>query len=294
MKKITFTGERMIPDLNSGKILFYEHLNRYIYSTHYSKGKDVLDIACGEGYGTYLLSQFAESAIGIDISEEAIKHAQRKYIRKGLSYLRQNALEMRLKKKHFDLVVSFEFIEHIENQDQFIQEVKKRLSDNGLFILSTPNKETYPKGNIFHKKELSYMELRNLLEKHFTYVVILDQFYLLSNFIVNENLHRIVSKNLSFLDLGLIGGSCFSADKVSADYFIVICSDKPVDVVQTLVSSPSVENINISEGILEYSHHVVETENSVLKLKQFQQEIKSSRFYKLWKGYRFFRKKLNF
>ena len=86
--EMAFTGERYVPSLLSAKIS-YEHWHRYIFAKGYVQNKLVLDAACGEGYGTAYLAGFATHVTGIDLSEEAINHAQKKYLLNNLSFVRR-------------------------------------------------------------------------------------------------------------------------------------------------------------------------------------------------------------
>ena len=83
--QLPWTGERYVPEVK-GEIEL-EHLHRYAIARDLAYGKDVLDIACGEGYGSVLLASVARSVTGVDISEEAIAHASRKYVRSNLSFV---------------------------------------------------------------------------------------------------------------------------------------------------------------------------------------------------------------
>src|ERR1700722_15129763 len=82
--ELPWTGERLVPSLNGDIVL--EHLHRYAFAADLVAGKDVLDIACGEGYGSNLLAARARSVIGVDISEETIGHAQSNYVRDNLTF----------------------------------------------------------------------------------------------------------------------------------------------------------------------------------------------------------------
>jgi 2-polyprenyl-3-methyl-5-hydroxy-6-metoxy-1,4-benzoquinol methylase len=77
MSELPFTGERFIPGTR-GEI-WIEHWHRYHFAARWVKGKRVLDLACGEGYGSALLARHAESITGVDVSQQAIDHAQRAY-----------------------------------------------------------------------------------------------------------------------------------------------------------------------------------------------------------------------
>jgi len=86
---LTWTGERYLPFVDpkiSGAEIHYEHLHGYYIALHFVEGKKVLDLACGEGYGSYILSKSAEHLVGIEIDEKIVKHASCKYIRDNLEF----------------------------------------------------------------------------------------------------------------------------------------------------------------------------------------------------------------
>ena len=107
-----FTGERYVP-AELGEIRV-EHMHRYAAALKLAAGKDVLDVACGEGYGSRLIAGVARAVTGVDISADAIGHANRAYGGLGnLAFRQGSATELPLADKSFDVVVSFETIEHL-------------------------------------------------------------------------------------------------------------------------------------------------------------------------------------
>ncbi|MCL5268544.1 MAG: methyltransferase domain-containing protein [Bacteroidetes bacterium] len=177
-KPMGFTGERYVPEL-TGQIA-YEHYHRYAFAREYAKGNTVLDIASGEGYGTALLAQVAGSVLGVDISSEAVKHSSTRYSRLSNLEFRQGRCEdIPAADGSFDLLVSFETIEHIENQEAFLSEVTRVLNKDGLFIVSSPNKKVYTDEknykNPYHLKELYKDQLNNLLHRYFANVHLFGQ-----------------------------------------------------------------------------------------------------------------------
>lgn len=178
---LEFTGERYIPDLKEAQIS-YEHWHRYLYASYFVKDKVVLDIACGEGYGSDFLSNYAKKVIGVDIDENSINHAKSKYKKENLEFITGSVSNIPIKgNKIFDVIVSFETIEHVdeETQNMFIQEVKRLLKEDGIFIVSTPNKEvcTDKTGfkNPFHIKEFYIDEFKEFLKTYFKNVRLLGQ-----------------------------------------------------------------------------------------------------------------------
>lgn len=101
--------------------------HRYLRPVTYANGKDVLDIACGEGYGSSMLADVAKSVIGVDIAEEAIAHASTQYAASNLAFRQGNAAEIPLEDASVDLVVSFETIEHHDRHEDMLREIKRVL-----------------------------------------------------------------------------------------------------------------------------------------------------------------------
>ncbi len=163
------TGERMVPDFHGRTIMYAEHMTRYIAAQDLSKGKVVLDIAAGSGYGTNLLAQKAKKAYGVDVSPDAIKYAKENYGAKNIEFLVGDAEEIPLPDKSVDLVISFETIEHVKNYEKFLKEISRVLKEDGIAIISTPNDEEFTEGNHFHLHEFKYKELTGLLKKYFKF-----------------------------------------------------------------------------------------------------------------------------
>ncbi|MRG53982.1 methyltransferase domain-containing protein [Phyllobacterium sp. SYP-B3895] len=164
-----WTGERFITD-RTGEIEF-EHHHRYLFATQFCDGMDVLDIASGEGYGSYLLSQVAKSVIGVDIDPNVVSHARRAYGSARLGFDVGSCQSIPLSAGSVDVVVSFETLEHINQHSAFLDEVKRVLRPGGLFVLSTPDRQVYSspgkQQNPFHQLELSHQEFETLLSKYF-------------------------------------------------------------------------------------------------------------------------------
>src|SRR5437763_4277161 len=117
-RPLEFTGERWTSAAH-GQIEL-EHLHRYLLARDVCRGKDVLDIACGEGYGSALLAQVARHVIGVDIDCPSIAHAAVEYARANLHYVAGDATRVPLAAASFDVVVSFETLEHFAGQEAFL------------------------------------------------------------------------------------------------------------------------------------------------------------------------------
>lgn len=162
------TGERMVPEFSRGTLEYGEHVVRYAGAAPIVKNKVVLDIASGSGYGTAMLAKTAKKVFGVDYNNEAIAYAKHMYGAKNITFLQGSATDIPLKDNSVDVVVSFETIEHIEDYQQFMKEIKRVLTKKGLLILSTPNDKEFPEGAHYHLHEFEQKELEQLVKKYFT------------------------------------------------------------------------------------------------------------------------------
>lgn len=165
-----FTGERFVPGF-CDELLEAEHRERYVFAADYVKGKKVLDIACGSGYGSRILAdRGADEVTGVDLSAEAVSHAKDKFGCSGVTFLTADAESYT--SGRYDLVVSFETLEHLDKRDQFLKNLHKMIKSDGLLIISTPNKaitspmrEGHKIRNHYHKYEYLENEFVTALEK---------------------------------------------------------------------------------------------------------------------------------
>ena len=170
-EKIEFTGERVIPNITPYH-LFQQHINRYHFASKLTKNKVVLDVACGTGYGSdYLIKNDARRVIGLDISEEAIKYAKNNYKNLNLNFIVGDSTKLPFKNDHFDIIVSFETIEHLKEYKKFLGECKRVLKDGGVFICSTPNKRFNSifcdEMNPYHVIGFNPEDFQNLIHNYF-------------------------------------------------------------------------------------------------------------------------------
>ena len=175
------SGERFHPGAGIPENA-YEHWHRYLWARAFCDGRRVLDVASGEGYGSFLLASVARSVVGVDVSAAAVEHARTRYRAGNLEYLVGRAEELPISgPARFDIVVSFETIEHLgeAEQSRFLAEVKRVLVPGGTLLVSTPDREAYAselaEENEFHEREFSPPEFRVLLEGHFKHVHFLGQ-----------------------------------------------------------------------------------------------------------------------
>jgi 2-polyprenyl-3-methyl-5-hydroxy-6-metoxy-1,4-benzoquinol methylase len=148
------TGERVDPGAYPPGETLQQHAARYVFAARYCKGSQVLDVASGLGYGTDYLRTQGAKAVGLEINEQAVQWSRQRY---PLSTYAQGSAERMPSdwSEAYDVVVSFETIEHLERPDDFLQEVFRCLRPGGLFLCSTPNKSLYlfEGHNRFHTKE---------------------------------------------------------------------------------------------------------------------------------------------
>jgi ubiquinone/menaquinone biosynthesis C-methylase UbiE len=169
MASYNWTGERLVTVIEDETAT--EHLHRYAFAMELCRNASVVDIACGEGYGSALLATVAADVTGIDIDPSVVKFASGKYVRNNLRFLQGNTSAIPLNSASADIVVSFETIEHHDQHDAMLQEIKRILKPGGLLVISTPDRHAYSDErnfkNQFHVKELSGKEFRALLDKYF-------------------------------------------------------------------------------------------------------------------------------
>ena len=170
---LPFTGERLTSEFDGQTEI--EHLHRYMVARELCRGRDVLDIASGEGYGSALLAQVARSVVGVEVAAEVVTHASANYQADNLTYRVGDARRIPLDEAAVDIVVSFETIEHFAEHAAFLTEIRRVLRPGGLLIISTPDRDTYSPmdhaANPHHVLELTRSEFDDLLRGHFGHVV---------------------------------------------------------------------------------------------------------------------------
>lgn len=186
---LKFTGERYVPEVNGNIEL--EHVHRYIQACALAQGKIILDIASGEGYGSALLADYAQQVYGVDISNEAVQHAQARYNKANLEYRVGSCAAIPLSDASVDLVVSFETIEHHEQHEEMMLEIRRVLRPDGLLLISSPDKHFYTDlpgiKNDYHVKELYEHEFKDLLSKYFIHTKYFGQKLIYGSGIFSES-----------------------------------------------------------------------------------------------------------
>jgi SAM-dependent methyltransferase len=223
---LPFTGERFTPECV--REIWYEHWHRYVFARPFAAGRRVLDAACGEGYGASLLAGKAADVVGVDIDETSIAHARARYA--GTPRLRFECMDvtrLNFSERSFDLVVSFETLEHLAGQEQLLTEFSRVLRDDGMLVISSPDKRTYSElsgfRNEFHVRELYRHELLDLLRPHFPHVHLYGQKLLFQS---------VLWKLDASLDDGGVNASTFADGHPAAGlsyppmYYVALCAKK--------------------------------------------------------------------
>jgi ubiquinone biosynthesis O-methyltransferase len=233
-----FTGERVIP----GQVdpdLWNEHLARYAFASRLCRHKRVLDMGCGAGYGTAELARYAWSATGIDLSQVAVEHAREHYNARNLRYLQASCTDLPFPAASFDLVISYEVIEHIPEWRKLIEEARRVLKPGGQFIVSTPNRLYYAESrkiagpNPYHDHEFEFEEFRGELESLFPSVSLFLQNH--GAGIVFQPVHPDDSAEVS------IAGQAIAPEQ--SHFFLAVCALGPQLGAPTFVYLPTTANL---------------------------------------------------
>lgn len=160
--------ERIIPKETEPGILAM-HLKRYRFAYPYCEGKRVLDVACGVGYGSHYLAETARDVAGVEIDPESVAYAKNNYALPNVTFHEMDAARLQFNDHSFDVVCSFETIEHLSDIDAYLREIARVMKPDGLYIVSTPQvkKTTHRPANPFHTIEFSKADFEALLRKRF-------------------------------------------------------------------------------------------------------------------------------
>ena len=177
---LELTGERTLPDVPEENYWFQRHLVVYEWIRRRVGGLRVVDMACGEGYGSDVLSRSAGSVVGVDANPEAHQHAKARYTRPGLRFERDMIQTFA---EPCDAIVFLQTIEHVPEPGELLEHFKRILDPGGVAYISTPNVLTLApegaerSGNPWHVHEYRAEEFRALLNEHFSQVEMLGLFH---------------------------------------------------------------------------------------------------------------------
>ncbi len=179
---LELTGERTLPDVPAENYWYRRHLAVYEWIGARTTGKRVIDMACGEGYGSEVLSRSAATVLGVDGNPDAFEHARLRYRRQNLEFER-GAVEWYGEPDSFDAVVFLQTIEHVQDPKGVLEHFRNLLAPGGVAYVSTPNVLTLaPAGaeksdNPWHIKEYRAAEFGELCRSVFGDVELLGLFH---------------------------------------------------------------------------------------------------------------------
>lgn len=259
-------------DPSFGHHIWYEHWHRYHWASRLAHGKVVADVACGEGYGSDLLAGAARQTVGIDAHRVTLEAARRKYGRESLAFIHGDARALPLGDDSIDLLVSFETLEHLAQQERMIAEIARVTRPDGLAIISTPDRELYsPEGvthNEHHVSELSASEFQELLSGFFGSVRTFGQQFQLLSVIEEVQAREETSAGLAYADTS--GARETGGGPGEHVYLIAVCGQSD-DIVER-VALPQWHGFNDSKGSL-LAHY----ETQVRRLMDVDAELDRTR-----------------
>jgi 2-polyprenyl-3-methyl-5-hydroxy-6-metoxy-1,4-benzoquinol methylase len=179
---LELTGERTLPDVPAENYWFRRHLAVYEWIGARVIGERVLDMACGEGYGSEVLSRSAASVLGVDANPEAFEHARLRYVRSNLRFER-GMVELHGEVGAYDAVVFLQTIEHVNDPVGVLEHFRSLLAPGGTAYVSTPNVLTLaPPGadksaNPWHIREYRAADFAQLCATVFGQVELLGLFH---------------------------------------------------------------------------------------------------------------------
>jgi len=179
---LELTGERTLPDVPAENYWFRRHLAAYEWIGARVAGMRVIDMACGEGYGSEVLSRSAASVVGVDANPDAYEHARRRYVRQHLRFERA-LIEAYGEKSCCDAVVFLQTIEHVTDPAAVLEHLGAILAPGGVVYVSTPNvlKLAAPgavkSDNPWHLREYRAAEFHQLCLRAFPHVELLGVFH---------------------------------------------------------------------------------------------------------------------
>ncbi|HEU5006762.1 MAG TPA: methyltransferase domain-containing protein [Jatrophihabitantaceae bacterium] len=163
---LPLTGERTVPGVPAENYWFRRHEAAYQFAVPLVAGRAVLEVGCGEGYGTALLAGSASRILGVDYDALTAAHAAATYPQ--ARFVRGNLAALPVPSESVDVVATLQVIEHVWNHPEFVRECLRVLRPGGLLFVTTPNRLTFSPGldepvNPFHTKEFTAAELVELV-----------------------------------------------------------------------------------------------------------------------------------
>jgi SAM-dependent methyltransferase len=222
---LPLTGERTVPGVPEENYWFRRHEAAYEFAAPLVAGRTVLEVGCGEGYGTELLARTAQRVLGIDYDALTTAHARATY--RTPWFARANLAALPVPSGSVDVVATLQVIEHVWNHGEFVRECLRVLRPGGLFLVTTPNRLTFSPGrdapiNPFHTKEFTASELAGLVASNgFAVEGVLGLH-------AGERLAALDSRYGSFVDAQLATVPAEWPDGLRADVAAVTTADFPI------------------------------------------------------------------
>lgn len=269
------TGERLLTEWQNEYVA--EHLHRYAVAMDLCADKEVLDIASGEGYGSNLLADVARSVVGVDIARDAIEHASAKYERANLKFVVGSVADIPLASGSIDVAVSFETLEHHDEHEAMLLEIRRVLKPSGLLVISTPDRLNYSDrcgiANKWHVKELYVDEFRELIGKYFKGTSLYFQAMTFGSIIVPER----ATSGLNFIE-GDFAQLRRSATLPMAFYNIIIASNASLPSLPISIFGTSLE---ASEALQAKIEQLAVAERRVQNISATLKDLESSASFRV-------------
>jgi ubiquinone/menaquinone biosynthesis C-methylase UbiE len=290
-----FTGERFIPREDAEAIasefqnkMEAEHFVRYNFASQFVEGKRVLDLGSGSGYGSQILFEkgHANSVWGIDLSDEATNYATNTFGNEKVSFKVSTADDTGFENGYFDVVTCFELIEHVKEYSNLIDEVKRVLKKDGVFIVSTPHKKGETT-NPFHVHEFELKEFSGILNGNFNNTTLHYQYNTFTSIVLSECKgtdvtgveisQELIPKNVDFI----IGVCTNGTDTISnlfevyiGNYTYIGTLERDIDILHRAEKDnrKQIENNNIL--LEEKTRELEESKKAQELLEVTQQEVK--------------------
>jgi SAM-dependent methyltransferase len=255
--------ERFVPEEMGGKLVEAEHVARYLWASNFVTGRRTLDAGCGTGYGSKILSAGgALEVVGVDLAEHVLEVASQD-APENVRYEVGDLAQLPFDSGSFECVVCFEVIEHVEDPDVVLDELKRVLAPNGLLIISSPNRDHYMPGNPHHRHEYSPPEFRDALAARFADVRLVQQHVMLASVVAER------------LDTGSvtspIASSMVDAGPGSETYTLALAGDSLPD------TSSAVMALTRTIEIRELLEHAERQDEEVRKARDVYAEMEDAR-----------------
>ncbi|MFQ5964295.1 MAG: glycosyltransferase [Candidatus Scalinduaceae bacterium] len=272
----SLTREVEIETSNSS-IKHYEHLHRYRLAKEFVKDKDVLVLVCGDGYGSFVISEEAKSVTGFGMDAASIRLASSRYVKENLKFIKGSITYIPIKEeKMFDVIICFETLENAEDYNALMKEVKRLIKDDGIFMVSIFNRNIYldqsNNERSFYPRKFYLDELKALLTGNFKNILIYGQ-----KVFPSSNIFPLSKNEGHIKDFAIEKGEneflFVPPEKKEARHFIAISSDSPikettgnsylVDLSETFFRQKDTHIDNLETVIKERDAHINNLESAI-------------------------------